>query len=70
MMYPLLTVFWSAWILVATTTSDAYMFLYEQVVQFSFEPYPNYLDLLITSDIALTSQFYIIQITGHMLTFG
>ena len=31
---------------------------------------PNYLDLFITSDIALTSQFYIIQKTSHMLTFG
>ena len=70
MIYPLLTILWSAWILVATTTSDAYIFLYDQVVQFSFEPSPNYLDLFITSDIALTSQFYIIQKTGHMLTFG
>ncbi|TQR10148.1 VanZ family protein [Psychrobacillus soli] len=70
MMYPLLTILWSAWILVATTTSDPYIFLYDQVVQFSFEPSPNYLDLLITSDIALTSEFYIIQKTGHMLTFA
>ena len=70
MIYPLLTILWSAWILVATTTSDAYIFLYDQVVQFSFEPSPNYLDLLITSDIELTSQFYIIQKTGHMLTFA
>lgn len=47
-----------------------HIFFYEQVVQFSFEPSPNYLDLLITSDIAFTSQFYVIQKTGHMLTFG
>ncbi|SER69181.1 VanZ family protein [Psychrobacillus sp. OK032] len=70
MKYPLLTILWSAWILVATTTSDAYIFLYDQIVQFSFEPSPNYLDLLITSDIELSSQFYILQKTGHMLTFA
>ncbi|TQR11845.1 VanZ family protein [Psychrobacillus lasiicapitis] len=70
MIYPLLTILWSAWILIATTTSDAYIFLYDQVVQFSFEPSPNYLDLFITSDIELSSQFYIIQKTGHMMTFA
>ncbi|MFJ8064736.1 VanZ family protein [Psychrobacillus sp. NPDC096426] len=70
MIYPLLTILWSAWILVATTTSDAYIFLCDQVVQFSFEPSPNFLDLFITSDIELKSQFYIIQKTGHMLTFA
>ena len=35
--------------------------LYNWVKGFSFEPSPNYLDLLITSDIELTSQFYLIQ---------
>ncbi|WP_260858166.1 VanZ family protein [Bacillus sp. FJAT-22090] len=69
-MYPLLIFSLSVWILIATTTSDAYVFWYEQVVQFSFEASPNFMDLLITSDIELTSQFYIIQKTGHMLTFA
>ena len=70
MIYPLLIILWSTWIIVATTTSDSYTFLYDQVVQFSYEPYPNYLDLLITSDISFTSQFFIMQKIGHMLTFA
>lgn len=70
MFYPFLIVLWSVWILIATTTSDAYIFLYEQIVQFSFESSPNFMDLFITSDIELTSQFYIIQKVGHMFTFA
>ncbi|SER70657.1 VanZ family protein [Psychrobacillus sp. OK032] len=70
MIYPLLIILWSTWIIVATTTTNSYTFLYDQVVQFSLETSPNYLDLLITGDIAFTSQFYIMQKIGHMLTFA
>jgi len=67
---PLMTFLWSIFIFVAACTSDAHAFLYEHVVLFYFEPAPNYMDLLITSDIHLTKEFYLIQKTGHMFTFG
>jgi len=68
--YPLLTFLWAGFIFVAACTSNAHAFLYEQVVQFTFEFAPNFMDLLITSDIHLTNEFYLIQKTGHMFTFG
>ena len=69
-MYPFITFLWVIFIVVASCTSDAHAFLYEQVVQFHFELTPNFRDLLITSDIHLTKEFYLIQKTGHMMTFG
>lgn len=68
--YPLLTFLWAGFIFVAACTSNAHAFLYEQVVQFTFEFAPNFMDLLITSDIHLTNEFYLIQKAGHMFTFG
>jgi len=68
--YPLLTMLWAVVIVVAACTSDAHAFLYEQVIGISFETAPNYGDLLIVSDIHLTKEFYLIQKTGHMFTFG
>lgn len=61
---------WAVVIVVAACTADAHAFLYEQVIQFSFETAPNYGDLLIVSDIHLTKEFYLIQKVGHMFTFG
>lgn len=68
--YPLLTLMWATFIVVAACTSDAHAFLYEQAIHFTFETTPNYEDLLIVSDIHLTKEFYLIQKAGHMLTFG
>lgn len=56
--------------MVATCTSDAQAFLYDQTVNFRFERTPNYVDLFILNDIHLTRKFYLIQKTGHMITFG
>lgn len=70
LLYPLLTFLWASFIVVAACTLNAHAFLYEQVVQFTFEFTPDFLDLLITSDIHLTNEFYLIQKTGHMFTFG
>lgn len=68
--YPLLTFLWAEFIVVATCTSDAQAFLYEQTKTFRFERTPNYVDLFILNDIHLTQKFYLIQKTGHMITFG
>lgn len=68
--YPVLTFWWAVFIIIAICTSDAHAFLYEQVVQFHFESAPDFIDLLITSDIHLTQDFYLIQKIGHMITFG
>ena len=68
--YPLLTFLWATFIVIAACTSDAHAFLYEQVIQFHFESAPSYVDLLIVSDIHLNKEFYLIQKTGHMITFG
>lgn len=68
--YPVLPFLWAAFIVIVACTSDAYAFLYEQIVQFHFESAPKFKDLLITSDIDLTDEFYLIQKTGHMITFG
>ena len=68
--FPLFVFLWAVFIMVATSNSDPQAFLYEQRVQFRFRLDPDFKDLLITSDIHLTSEFYLIQKTGHILVFG
>lgn len=59
-----------AFILVATCTSDPHAFLYQQVVSFKIDSSPVFADLFIIGDIPLTSGFYLIQKTAHVLGFG
>ncbi|WP_019412683.1 VanZ family protein [Paenisporosarcina sp. TG20] len=68
--YPLLTFLWSLFIVIAACTSDAYIFMFDQVVKFSFITDPTFSDLLITSDINPSNEFYLIQKTGHIISFG
>jgi hypothetical protein len=68
--YPVLTFLWAALIVIVACTSDAQAFLYEQIIQFHFESAPDFIDLLITNDIHLKNEFYLIQKTGHIITFG
>lgn len=56
--------------MIAACTSDAYIFMFEQVVKFSFNTDPTFSDLLITSDINPSNEFYLIQKTGHIIAFG
>lgn len=67
---PILLVFWIVIILVAGCTSDAHAFLYEQAISFHLNGAPNFRDLLITHDIHLHKEFYIIQKIGHIAAFG
>jgi VanZ family protein len=59
-----------AFIFVATCTSDPHAFLYQQVVSIKIDPSPVFADLFIIGDIPLTSGFYLIQKTAHVLGFG
>lgn len=68
--YPLLTLLWATFIVIAACTSDAHAFLYEQAIHFTLNTTPYYKDLLIVSDIHLKSEFYLIQKAGHMVAFG
>ena len=56
--------------LVAGCTYDAHAFLYDQVIGFNFEVAPNFRDLLITNDIHVTKEFYVIQKIGHIFAFA
>lgn len=67
---PLLLFFWIVTILVAGCTADAQAFLYEQAISFHLDLSPNLKDLLITHDIHLHKEFYIIQKVGHISAFG
>ena len=67
---PFLLVVWAVIILIAGCTSDAHAFLFEQVVAFNVEMAPNFRDLLITNDIHITNEFYVIQKIGHISAFG
>jgi hypothetical protein len=67
---PYLLFIWCAFILVAGCTYDAHAFLYDQVIGFNFEVAPNFHDLLITNDIHLTKEFYVIQKMGHIFAFA
>ena len=66
----LAALFWAAGILVVMCTSNAEAFLYEQTL--NYEPIfkPDFFEFFRTSDIALTESFYLLQKTGHMLSFG
>ncbi|QUW24048.1 VanZ family protein [Sporosarcina sp. Marseille-Q4063] len=59
-----------AFIFVATCTSDPHAFLYQQIVSFKIDSSPVFGDLFIIGDIPLTSGFYLIQKTAHVLGFG
>lgn len=65
-----LAVLWAAVILVVMCTSDAEAFLYDQILHYELNLSPNFFDLLRYSDVALTDTFYLIQKSGHMLSFG
>ena len=67
---PFLLFVWAVIILIAGCTSDAHAFLYEQVIEFNVEIAPNFRDLLITNDIHITNEFYVIQKIGHIYAFG
>lgn len=67
---PFLLVVWAVIILIAGCTSDAHAFLFEQVIAFNVEMAPNFRDLLITNDIHITNEFYVIQKLGHISAFG
>ena len=59
-----------AFIFVATSTSDPHAFLYQQAVSFKINSSPVFTDLFIIGDIPLTSGFYLIQKTAHIIGFG
>lgn len=59
-----------AFIFVATCTSDPHAFLFQHVVSFKIDSSPVFADLLIIGDIPLTSGFYLIQKTAHVIGFG
>ncbi|QBP41827.1 VanZ family protein [Paenisporosarcina antarctica] len=67
---PYLLIIWAIFILMAGCTSDAHAFLYDQLVSFNMNLTPNYRDLLITSDIHFSNEFYVIQKIGHIVAFG
>lgn len=67
---PYLLFIWAIFILMAGCTSDAHAFLYDQLVSFNVDLTPNYRDLLITSDIHFSNEFYVIQKIGHIVAFG
>lgn len=63
-------VVWSFVILVATCNNDAAAFLYDQKVGFSFDLTPDLFEFLSFDDIDFSDSFYIIQKTGHFLSFA
>lgn len=67
---PFLVLLWAIAIIIATCTSDAHAFLFDGVIDFSFNASPNLADLLIVDDIDYTDSFYSIQKTGHFLSFA
>lgn len=69
-MKPLLVFLWAAAIIVATCNNDAHAFLFDRIIDFSFNPSPDLADLLIFNDIDFTDSFYFIQKTGHFLSFA
>lgn len=71
MRFPLfLVVLWALVILAVMSTSDAYAFLVDQVVEYQINLQPNFLELLKFSDVAFNDAFYLAQKTGHLLSFG
>lgn len=67
---PIFSLLWAAIIIIATCTSDPRAFLYEGIVRFHIDIAPIFYDLIIISDINFDSSFYLIQKTGHFLSFG
>ena len=71
MRFPLfLVILWASVILAVMSTSDAYAFLVDQVVEYQINLQPNFLELLKFSDVAFNDAFYLAQKTGHLLSFG
>lgn len=66
----LFVVLWAAGVLVVMCTRDARAFVYDQTLNYVLDFSPDFSELLMTSDIGLTDGFYLLQKTGHMLSFG
>ncbi|MGK7376299.1 VanZ family protein [Planococcus sp. 1R117A] len=65
-----LVLLWALVIIVATCTSDAWTFLFNQEVDFRFDLPPDFSELLRLDDISFSDSFYLIQKTGHILSFA
>lgn len=61
---------WALVIVIATCNNDAQAFLFDQEVHFSFTAAPNFSDLLVLHDIDFGDDFYLLQKTGHFLSFA
>ncbi|WP_230321453.1 VanZ family protein [Planococcus salinarum] len=61
---------WAAGILIVMCTSSAHAFMYEQTLSYTLNFNPDFSDFFRTSDIDLTDSFYLLQKTGHILSFG
>ncbi|WKA57730.1 VanZ family protein [Planococcus shenhongbingii] len=61
---------WVLSIVIATCTSDARAFLFDQEVDFRFDLTPNFSELLRLDDISFSDSFYLTQKTGHFLSFA
>ncbi|TWT27858.1 VanZ family protein [Planomicrobium sp. CPCC 101110] len=61
---------WIALIVIATCTTDARAFLFDQTINYDFEPHPVFSELLITNDIDFYDDFYLLQKIGHFTSFG
>ncbi|TWT03726.1 VanZ family protein [Planomicrobium sp. CPCC 101079] len=66
----LLVIFWVASILIATCTTNARAFLFDQSINYDFEPRPAVSELLIVNDIDFYDDFYLLQKVGHFASFG
>lgn len=61
---------WAAGMLVVMCTSDAQAFVYDQTLNYNLNLAPHYIELFRVSDIDLTDSFYLLQKTGHIISFG
>lgn len=61
---------WAIGILIVMCTDNARAFLYEQKLNYELNIHPDFFDFFRYSDIGLTDTFYLLQKTGHMLSFG
>lgn len=67
---PIYALLWGAVVILVMCTSDPRALLYEGKVSYHIEFAPNFYDLFIMNDISLNSNFYLLQKTGHFLSFG
>lgn len=66
----LLPIFWMTLLSVLCFNDDLGAMLFHQEVHFHFVPYPKFSDLMMISDVQLTSPFWLIVKTGHLLGFA